>query len=195
MVPNLCQMNFSNFCSSSGIQHNFIAPYHPHSNGEAEQLVETFKRNIGKVNPKSASQLQDAVIHFLAMHWSTPQQLTIWTIEQQTITNSFQAVWARNFHQGPRWHRGTVTECLGNVMLKVQLKDQCDVIRRRHANQLRTRITPVNVDFANNADSYDARSVSNNPLPLRRSSWVCKLIHRWVLNPKYQERRCGIWPN
>jgi len=55
-------------------------------------------------------------------------------------------------------------------MLKVQLEDQCDVIRQRHANQLRTRITPVNVDFANNADSYDARSVSNNPLPLRRSS-------------------------
>jgi len=34
------------------------------------------------------------------------------------------AVWARNFHQGPRWSRATVTECLENVMYKVHLEEQ-----------------------------------------------------------------------
>ena len=29
------------FCSSRGIQHNTIVPYHLHSNGEAKRLVET----------------------------------------------------------------------------------------------------------------------------------------------------------
>ena len=37
-------------------------------------------------------------------------------------------VWARNFSQGLHWHRATVTECLGNVMYKVQLEVQHDVI-------------------------------------------------------------------
>ena len=65
---------FKQFCSSRDTQHNTIAPYHPCSNGEVEQLVETFKQSIDKVNLKTASQLQDAVIEFLAKYWS---QLTI----------------------------------------------------------------------------------------------------------------------
>jgi len=71
--PNLCQKNLDSFvCSPRGIQHNTIAPYHPRSNGEAERLVEIFKQSIDKANPKTASQLQDAVIDFLARYQSTP---------------------------------------------------------------------------------------------------------------------------
>ena len=69
--PQFVSEEFKQFCSSRGIQHNTIAPYHPHSNGEAERLVETFKQSTDKVNLKTASQLQGAVIEFLAKYWST----------------------------------------------------------------------------------------------------------------------------
>ena len=70
--PQFVSEEFKQFCTSRGIQHNTIAPYHPRSNGEAERLVETFKQSIDKANPKTASQLQDAVIEFLAKYRSTP---------------------------------------------------------------------------------------------------------------------------
>ena len=37
-------------------------------------------------------------------------------------------VWAPNFYQGPHWCHATVTKCLGNVMYKVQLEEQDDVV-------------------------------------------------------------------
>ena len=92
------------------------------------------------------------------------------------------AVWAQNCRQGSHWYQATVTECLCNVMFKVQLDDQCDAIWRRHANHFRIRNTPVNIGTANNTDSNsnDAESVSDNSLPLRRSSQVHKSTCRWV---------------
>ena len=160
--PQFVSEEFKQFCSSRGIQHNTIAPYHPRSNGEAERLVETFKQSIDKANPKTAAQLQDAVvIEFLAKYpRSTPHTVTnsspsellnnrrLRTMldllhpcqtdnakrkEQQktnydshTTPRQFaegDPVWARNFSQGPRWRRATVTECLGNVMYNIQLEE------------------------------------------------------------------------
>ena len=74
--PQFVSEEFKRFCCARGIQHNTIAPYHPRSNGEAERLVETFKQSIDKANPKTASQLQDAVIDFLAKYRSTPHTVT-----------------------------------------------------------------------------------------------------------------------
>ena len=90
-------------------------------------------------------------------------------------------VWVHNFRQGPRWCRAIVTEHLGNVMYKVQLEGQPNVIWRRHANQLRTRI---NVDANNSDDSNEsARPVVNTPHPLCRSSRIRKPTNRWVPHP------------
>ena len=82
-------------------------------------------------------------------------------------------VWTCNFNQGPHWryNYATITECLGNVMHKVQLEEQDDVIWQRHANQLCTRIVPANLDNDNSVTSDDsARPVANTPCPLCRSS-------------------------
>ena len=66
--PQFLSEEFKQSCGSRGIQHNTIAPYHRRSNGEAEWLVETFKQSTDKANLKTASQLQDAVIDFLAKY-------------------------------------------------------------------------------------------------------------------------------
>ena len=98
--------------------------------------------------------------------------------DSHTIPHQFvegDPVWAWNFSQGPHWCRTTVTECFGNVMYKVQLEEQDDVIWRRHANQFRTTIVPVNLDNDNSVTSDDsARPVANTPRPLHRSSRVWK---------------------
>jgi len=219
--PQFVSEEFEQFCNSRGIQHNAIAPYHPRSNGEAERPVETFKKSIDKANPKTASQLLDAVIDFVAKYQSTPHTVTnrspsellnnrrLRTIldllhpcqtdtakrkEQQKLSYDTHtqprqfgvgdAVWARNFRQSPHWSRATVTECLGNMMYKAQLEEQLYLIWRRHANQLRTRIVPVNIDNNpdNNLDTNN-RLVLNNPLSLCRSSRVCKPTRRWVPDP------------
>jgi len=114
-------------------------------------------------------------------HWPVNLSVHVWKVISHTVGD---AVWARNFDQGPRWSRTTVTECLGNVMHKVQLEEQPCLFWQRRANQLHTRIVPVNIDSNsdNNLDTND-RSVLNNPFPLHRSSWVRKLTCRWVPDP------------
>ena len=66
--PQFVSEEFKQFCTSRHIQHTTIAVYHHRSNGEAKWLVETFKQSIDKANLKTASQLQDAVIEFLAKY-------------------------------------------------------------------------------------------------------------------------------
>ena len=53
------------------------------------------------------------------------------TYDSHTTPRQFvegDPVWARNFHQGPRWCRATVAKCLGNGMYKVKLEEQTNVI-------------------------------------------------------------------
>ena len=47
-------------------QHTFTASYYPNLKGDAECLVETFKLGINKADPKTASELDNAVIKFLS---------------------------------------------------------------------------------------------------------------------------------
>ena len=68
--------SFQKFCESRGIQHIKTAPYSPRSNGEAERLVQTFKKAIEKRDPHSNEEIQEAAIDFLAMYRSTPQSTT-----------------------------------------------------------------------------------------------------------------------
>ena len=74
--PQFVADEFKSFCQSRGIQHTLTAPYHPLSSGEAERLVETFKLGINKADPKTATELDSAVINFLARYRAFPHTLT-----------------------------------------------------------------------------------------------------------------------
>ena len=63
-------------CESRGIKHIKTAPYSPRSNGEAERLVQTFKKAIEKRDPHTNEEIQEAAVDFLAMYRSTPQSTT-----------------------------------------------------------------------------------------------------------------------
>ena len=54
------------------MQHKFMAPYHPSSNDEVEGFMKTFKLGNNKADPKTASELDNAVIEFLAKYRPIP---------------------------------------------------------------------------------------------------------------------------
>ena len=67
---------FKQFCWSRDIHHTTTAPYHPHSSGDIERFVQTFKQSVDKANPVSFSELQDCVLNFLACYRAAPHSVT-----------------------------------------------------------------------------------------------------------------------
>ena len=74
--PQFVSATFQKFCEARGIQHTKTAPYSPRSNGEAERLVQTFKNAIDKIDPHTNSEIQEALVDFLAKYRSTPHSAT-----------------------------------------------------------------------------------------------------------------------
>lgn len=66
--PQFVSNTFQKFCEARGIQHTKTAPYSPRLNGEAERLVQTFKNSTDKIDPHTNSEIQEALIDFLAKY-------------------------------------------------------------------------------------------------------------------------------
>ena len=63
---------FTVFCRNNGIKHITRSPYHPRSNGEAEQFVQTFKRGMKPMKGDLDLRLQQ----FLFTYRLTPHSTT-----------------------------------------------------------------------------------------------------------------------
>ena len=64
---------FGNFCTSNGIQHIRVSPYHPSSNGLAERAVQVFKQGMKKASPGT---VEDKVARLLFQYRITPHTTT-----------------------------------------------------------------------------------------------------------------------
>ena len=64
---------FADFMSYNGITHVKSSPYHPYTNGLAEQAVQTFKAGIKK---QTEGTLESKLSHFLFYYRITPQTTT-----------------------------------------------------------------------------------------------------------------------
>ena len=62
---------FKRFCKMVMVEHIIIAPYHPRSNSQVEQFVDTFKRALKKSNGGST---ETALQQFLQVYWLTPNK-------------------------------------------------------------------------------------------------------------------------
>lgn len=68
--PPFTSGEFAQFIQSDGIQHIFTAPYHPSSNGAAENAVKTLKRVVKKANLDNKS-VEQALNTFLLYYRNT----------------------------------------------------------------------------------------------------------------------------
>ncbi len=67
---------FQDFCRKNHIEHLRSAPYHPPSNGEAERMVQTFKKAVEKSGATTQVELRAAVRKFLFAYRTTPHATT-----------------------------------------------------------------------------------------------------------------------
>ena len=47
--PQFRSLEFTNFLKSNGVEHTFSPPYHPATNGAAENFIQTFKDKVSKI--------------------------------------------------------------------------------------------------------------------------------------------------
>ena len=59
--PQFVAKEFSEFCRQQGILHSLTPPYHPQSNGQAERLIQSFKKAVKKGTEESGMNLHDVV--------------------------------------------------------------------------------------------------------------------------------------
>lgn len=55
-ATNFCSTQFEDFCVLNGIKHVTIAPYHPASNGQAENSVKTLKKGVRNILRENTHQ-------------------------------------------------------------------------------------------------------------------------------------------
>ena len=72
--PQFTAQEFEDFCSSNGIKHIWVTPYHPSSNGLAERAVRVVKEGLKKQN--TSDTLTDRLSRVLLIYRITPQSTT-----------------------------------------------------------------------------------------------------------------------
>ncbi|CAG9091401.1 unnamed protein product [Plutella xylostella] len=73
--PPFTSESFENFLSSNGVRHIFTPPYHPASNGAAENAVKIIKKVIKKANCEN-KRVDVAIQRFLLNYNNTPHSTT-----------------------------------------------------------------------------------------------------------------------
>ena len=73
--PQFTADEFSTFCKMNGDKHIRCSPYHPSSNGQAEQFVQTFKRAV-KASDNQKTPLSLRLSSFLLQYCCTPHSTT-----------------------------------------------------------------------------------------------------------------------
>ena len=167
--PQFMAEKFKQFCLSHGIHHTTTAPCHPHSNGEVERLVQTFKvliRQICKASELCGQLPSSLQSHPTFCDRSNPFR----NVKQQTMLDllhpcqlnvqkslehqkqSYDShtqprhfligdpVWVHNLIPGRRWLPGTVKDRRGKVMYQVVIDGQT-VVHSRHATYTTCYIT------------------------------------------------------
>ncbi|XP_043478167.1 uncharacterized protein K02A2.6-like [Leptopilina heterotoma] len=74
--PTFTSQSFLEFIKMNGIIHVKTAPYHPSTNGAAENLVKTFKEKFILLMSENGKDKQDALVKFLFHYRSSPHCTT-----------------------------------------------------------------------------------------------------------------------
>lgn len=90
--PTFCSETFQNYLKSNGIRHVRIAPYHPATNGAAENSVKTFKNKF-KILIKQHDDKNFALTKYLFHYRSAPHCTTGVSPAELQIGRKFRTRW------------------------------------------------------------------------------------------------------
>lgn len=167
--PPFSSKEFGEFLTKNGISQMFSAPYHPASNGAAENAVKIIKSVIKKAHRENIDS-DIAIARYLLVYHNTPhcttgesparllQGRSLRTrldavrpdhrnVRQETgaepVVRNFQPgelVWYRDFSRvGSKWLSGEVMDQLGKCNYSVRTGDGSPV--HRHVDQMRKRLS------------------------------------------------------
>ena len=88
--PAYTSAEFSQFTEMNGIRHIRVAPYHPASNGLAENMVKNMKRAL--LNSKGEGMIQKNLDNFLLRYWITPHSTTGKTPSELLLKRKIRSV-------------------------------------------------------------------------------------------------------
>ncbi|XP_043266601.1 uncharacterized protein K02A2.6-like [Venturia canescens] len=114
--PSFCSSDFENFLTEYGVRHIRTAPYHPASNGAAENAVRTFKKKF-KILIKEGNTSHQALCKFLFSYRATPHCTTEYSPAELQIGRKFRtkldlikptlrSTVEKNQYNQQRFHRG-----------------------------------------------------------------------------------------
>ena len=72
--PPFSSTEFHHFVSRNGINHRRVPPYHPSSNGLAENMIKTAKQTLNKAS--KGDSIEAKISKFLASYRNTPHSVT-----------------------------------------------------------------------------------------------------------------------
>jgi transposase InsO family protein len=189
---------FEDFCRLLGTSHRTSASYHPSTNGQAERMIQTFKRKLKaltysdlkdltrKVNQilfqhrvtplecgKSPSELHvgrmlHSKLHIINPKYNLPEKRTSTSKKNIRTLRKGQRVVSRNYVGPQKWNLGTVIEVLGSLTYHICLDNGCVI--KRHIDQLRE------------ADMVRTPNHEPSSLSVEQSKKPAKLV-RFVLPP------------
>ena len=191
---------FNQFCKKNGIHHKLSAPYHPSTNGEAEQFVQTFKYSM-KANE---NDLQIALCQFLMKYRSSPHASTGKTpasmmfnreittrlsllfpdaavsketderqkCEEACTFRVNDPVWIRLYSGNSKWSSGIIVEKCGPRNYKVQMGQK---VFKRHVDQLRYRHSEFT--DVSNPNAFDDFPSPPEPATATSARYPCRTRH------------------
>lgn len=176
-------VEFRLFCSSNGIKHFKSPPYHPPSNGQAENSVRNFKMSFIKMIDGKYDDIDKRVKQLLYMHRNTINSVTKKTpyemmfsrkpvlrweqLKPQTeIKINFknkmtvgQYVYAKDF-RNKKYILGRIVKIVGNKIYEIRVEN--GLLWTRHENHL----TPATVAEKNNENNKCDESQKSQKLSL-----------------------------
>lgn len=160
---SFCSAEMNSFFDKNGVIHIKTPPYHPSTNGAAENVVRNFKNFLKRTNPK-LNTIDFDIQRFLlsynsTVHCSTgttPAELhlgrkldtafdrfkMVKSQEQQKLyyhgnrTKVYSVgspVYVRNFGNGPKWIPAKIEKCLSEVTYEVSCNNG---LTKRHIDQI-----------------------------------------------------------